>query len=858
MEAQTNKSQGSEQPPVSIEGETAKALRDRLLTGIDPAIIRDAWFALSHMFVPDGARIAHIACGDGAMTYAMAALRPRLNFIGLDKDRRTVNKARETHALDNLEFKTGDATDDSFKPESLDAVINSYALHEIYSHARYNEAAVKDTLNKQFKALKKEGVMFIRDYASPQDDEFALIELPDTEGTGDTPDTFSDAEFLEWYAQNARPKSDLGTGGFFLEELPQRYPSTRLFRLPYKWAYEFILRKDKRTNSQKELPLEYTYFTDREFRKELRNLGARVSYSGPYWDEPTIKRNFEGKFKLFHDNGTMLDHPPTCFVAVARKMGERKSLRIEERRPSGEAQTTLSIQAMRDIKTGRIRDVVTKQEQHCNVIPYRIDQDGSLRVYLHEGIARSIANAVPRSGENILGKRWSSHMIEAVNINLDLILDLDDITHKKTVLFARDHLGLKPANSDTTLEQGRGYYPAPDYIDEHVQTYYLNVQKGATSLTPKPTVAGTTRFQAKGKIREMDAQQVIDAITLGMIPNTQLELQLMALFAQLGITAEKWTENQIQLQISEITGNKDLAKIMKQLNAYNTRFKDVKGSAGELRAVNSIFVEEGRSRDAITGLSAQNVDFIVHDHETVNKAVVLPLTKNMREEVHAGFLLESMPVAAKRTGKSAMISCPSFELPREVTNYRLAKKFIADHFAVLPEMVIKMGEPYFCHVSLTPQKIYPFGVAVPPDYIKDPDSHFLPMHELAIIAMSQPTSNNMLAVMARSFKYLGDDTPMHAKEASMQMKKASRTYDAPEWGFPMNYERPAFLQAPAKPAAPQPDKVIEDLKVKTAAPKAEKPKIKPFHETKGDKIDITHVLDEIPEIDHNKPKPEKW
>ena len=167
MEAQTKEKPVIEQPPVSLGSETIKARRDRLLTGIDPAIIRNAWFALSHLFVPDGAQIAHIASGDGTMTYAMAALRPRLHFIGLDKDRRTINKARETYELDNLKFKTGDATGETFEPESLDAVINSYALHEIYSHARYSETAVQETLKTQFQALKKEGIIFIRDYASP-------------------------------------------------------------------------------------------------------------------------------------------------------------------------------------------------------------------------------------------------------------------------------------------------------------------------------------------------------------------------------------------------------------------------------------------------------------------------------------------------------------------------------------------------------------------------------------------------------------------------------------------------------------------------------------------------------------------
>ena len=89
--------------------------------------------------------------------------------------------------------------------------------------------------------------------------------------------------------------------------------------------------------------------------------------------------------------------------------------------------------------------------------------------------------------------------------------------------------------------------------------------------------------------------------------------------------------------------------------------------------------------------------------------------------------------------------------------------------------------------------------------------------------------------------------------------KDARTYDAPQWGFPLSYDRPAFLESKASIPAPSQEKITEPPKPATS-PKAEKPKIQPFHETKTDKIDITHVLDETPalNLDPSEPKPEKW
>ena len=98
---------------------------------------------------------------------------------------------------------------------------------------------------------------------------------------------------------------------------------------------------------------------------------------------------------------------------------------------------------------------------------------------------------------------------------------------------------------------------------------------------------------------------------------------------------------------------------------------------------------------------------------------------------------------------------------------------------------------------------------------------------------------------------------MHAKEASMKMSRESRSYDAPDWGFPMSYERPSFLEPATSTTAPKINKVVTTPKTK-AETKTKKPKIEPFHEVKSNTIDIHHVLDEAPDINQNELKPEKW
>jgi len=417
--------------------ETYREKRNVLLKDIEPEVIRKAWFTSSHLLLPEGSKVVDMGCDDGAFTYCLAVMNPKLKFTGLDKSKRMINKAKQQHKIFNLEFKIGDVSSELFEANSIDAIINSYILHEVYSGSRYNERIVSDTLRKHFKMLKKGGIMFVRDYARPPPEEFVLMEMKDEPSAGKELSKLSEADLLLWYAEHARPRQDPGCGGFFLEELPERIPRTRLFKLPYKWAYEFIMRKDDRKAWDAELPMEYTFFTQREFKKELRALGARVQYCGPYWDEDIINEKFEGHFRLYANDGEPLGHPPTCFIAVAVKLAERKSLNIEERRPSTTDSGNLKISAMRNQKTGEIMDVVTRDLDVSEIIPYRVDDEGRLKVYLHDGIARSIANAVPRGGMNVDGRVWSGHMIEPISVDGEAMSMMEEYDPHPIILMKR-------------------------------------------------------------------------------------------------------------------------------------------------------------------------------------------------------------------------------------------------------------------------------------------------------------------------------------------------------------------------------------------------------------------------------------
>ncbi len=849
--------------------------RNYFLRDVKPEIITKAWFTLSHLLLDEGVTVLDMGCDDGEMTYAMAVLYPQVNFIGIDKSKRQINRARNEYKLGNLEFRSGDAAKDLFEPNSVDAIINSFILHEIYSGSQYNEDIVSETLATHFEMLKTGGIMFIHDYARPPPEEFVLMEIPDKASTGDELINLSEADLLSWYSENARPRHDPGTGGFFLEELPQRFPNTRLFRLPYKWAYEFIMRKDDRAQWEKELPMEYTFYTPRDFRKELRRLGARVQYTGPNWNEDYIEENFEGHFRLLNDMAEPLGHPPTSFMVVAYKMADRKSLHIHERRPSKTEDSSLKITAMRNQETGEIVDVVSRETDISEIIPYRINEDNRLKIYLHDGVPRNLANSVPRNGESFDQRRWSGHMIEPLTIENEHFRSMSEIDIKNTALFARDHLGLKPYDS-ALLQTGLDYLPSPDYIDDKIDTYYLQVSKPKGPIIPKSISEERARFQAKGLIREMDAQQVLDAISVGFIPNAHLELQILYLFNHLNIKSENWTTKQISFQKGKVKQKTHLAGIMANYGTEKERFKNVKGTAGQLRPVHSIFVEEGQARGSITGLSAQNMDFVVHNDQTVNTAVVLPLTKGLKNDVHAGFVLKQLPVPQRHTGNANIISAPSFNLPREITNLKHAKKYIAEQYGVLPEMVIKMGESYFTHIGMTPHRIHPFAVIVPPGKPKDPGTQFLPFYQFMLLRHGLSRESHFMIAIARAYKYFHEEIKLDFAHRVKAIVQERFDQSQPEWSLPLSFEsspiapkiklKPDTIEQDAKP-----EKKAQDIKPKekielkndetqnTEEAPQEKAEVKPTFSLSDDfAAELEEFIDALEKMPNHAPQPEKW
>src|SRR5215831_13818487 len=79
---------------------------ERYLAGMDASMRQKVALTAAHLLCRG--RVADMGMGSGAGSYALAALYPELDVVGVDLDAEMVARAAKAHVLPNLSFVVGD------------------------------------------------------------------------------------------------------------------------------------------------------------------------------------------------------------------------------------------------------------------------------------------------------------------------------------------------------------------------------------------------------------------------------------------------------------------------------------------------------------------------------------------------------------------------------------------------------------------------------------------------------------------------------------------------------------------------------------------------------------------------------
>lgn len=123
-------------------------------------------------FTPNARKVVSIGVGNGEEIHVLKDLftNPETQVIGLDLSRTAINIAKDRINKNNLraELIQGSGIEMPFKNESIDGMVMSAILHEIYSYVPDGRNAWRKAIREVAEKITDDGTFLLRDFAAPQ------------------------------------------------------------------------------------------------------------------------------------------------------------------------------------------------------------------------------------------------------------------------------------------------------------------------------------------------------------------------------------------------------------------------------------------------------------------------------------------------------------------------------------------------------------------------------------------------------------------------------------------------------------------------------------------------------------------
>lgn len=672
---------------------------DRYLRGMNTSMRQKVALTAAHLL--GQGKVADMGMGSGLGSHALASLYPNLQVVGVDLDPTMVALAKDRYPLPNLDFIVGDIAKPVFEPDSLDGIFDSSVLHHVTSYVGYRYANAGDALYAQAAQLKAGGVLVVRDFLAPGTKE-VLLDLPGNDGdeSGD-PAGCSSSSLFERFAREFRSLSD--APGFAYQALgatPGREGWKR-YQLSLHHATEFILRKDYRTDWIAEMKEEYGYFTQAEFEGHFASLGLRVLASTPLRNPWIIRNRWEGKCALQSFTGEPLEYPATNYLVVGERVAPGEGVRFhleEEAEPLG----FLKMEHHRHRPTGEVFDLVRRPFPTLDVVPF-FEQQGDLYVLARMSYPRPIVGCLAHGSPTLDGRTPSGYVTEPLTI---IQTDQPMGTTVETMLHER--AGLR-SDQLKSFRESAAYYPSPGGIQEEVRSVLVETE--ATFLQDQ--LAHRSGFSTAGRVRAIEARQLLRAAQVGGLADSRLELNVYELLIQRGESFGDWIGEELALkEIANPPQATDLESLFKRPGRRAFDPCGSSESSGYLRIHTSVFEEQ----DSVGHPVATKALEYVTPAQTSTNTIVVALIYQHEGQIYVGIEDRDLPAPQSFTGHSNLFTAPAWRIPGTVPALTKAKDWVTERLKeehrVTTGEVWDLGGPFHPTPGLTPESVHPIAVEV--------------------------------------------------------------------------------------------------------------------------------------------------
>jgi len=669
---------------------------DRYLRSMDASMRQKVALTAAHLL--GRGRVADMGMGSGAGTAALAALYPELQVVGVDLDPRMVELAREKHVLPNLSFTLGDIAERVFPAGSLDGIFDSSVLHHVTSFGGYDHERAARALAAQAEALADHGVLIVRDFLDPGPGEVLLDLRADDGDASDDPRTMSTASLLERFAREFRPLSS--APGFPCRRVPGAPTGFARFRLSKTHAAEIVLRKDYRTDWEKEVLEEYTYFTREEFEAVFARLGLRVLASTPLSNPWIVRHRFRGQIALHDLDGRPLEQPATNYCIVGERVpaGEGVAFRV-----AGDAPPLgfLVLEHHRHRASGQVRDLVRRPNVTVDVLPHFVLGD-DLFVLARRSYPRPILQA--SSDAPLGGGRLAAYVTEPLTV---VLTDKPIGQAVEEGLAAVAHL--QPA-ALRAFFPGTTYYPSAGGLQEEVRSIHVEVDP----VFVEERIANVSGFSTSGRVRAIEARQLLRAAQVGGLPDARLELNVYDLFASRGEDPGPWIGESIDLP--EAPAPPPATTTMAALARRPPRRVFERVGAAESSGFLSLRAVRFEELDATGRVVATRVLELVEPRTRSTNTVATALLWRHGGTVYLGIDDDDLPAAQSFHGASQILVTPAWRLPPSITSPTPARAWTKDallrEYGLVTGEIWELGGPYTPSAGSTPELVTPLAVEV--------------------------------------------------------------------------------------------------------------------------------------------------
>ena len=699
---------------------------ERYLTGMDASMRQKVALTAAHLLCEG--RICDMGMGSGQGSHALAALYPRMEVIGVDIDPTMVARASERYSLPNLSFASGDIALPQFAERSLDGILDSSVLHHVTSFGGYRHANAAEALQAQAGQLKPHGVLVVRDFLDPGP-AAVFLDVPADDGD-DSADPLgcSTACLLERFSREFRVLCD--DPGFPLERaegsgsLPPVPPGWRRYRLAHKHAAEFVLRKDYRADWAAEVKEEYTYFTQAAFEAVFAQLGLRVLASTPLRNPWIVRRRFEGRFVLRDEAGALLDVPATNYVIVGERVPDDEGVTFR-RTSSGQPNGFLRLEHYRHRASGRIFDLVARPHPTVDVIPF-FEVAGLAYVLARTSYPRPI----PQGQVSLGGASSPGYLAEPLNVLQDTL------PLGATVEDTLREAGIQPQHI-RRMQPGTTYYPSPGGIMEEVRSVLVEIEPTFANAP----VRGASGFSTSGRLRAIEACQLLRAAQVGGLPDARLELNAYELLLQLGRGLGPWIGEEVSVRaLADDAALGPAGGTGSPVSSGPGRrvFERTSDTAGFLRLDSAVYEELSAGGRV---LFRQRLESVAPTSLSGN-TVAVALLARVREDVVIGVDEDDLPAAQGFSGNSNLLVAPAWRLPNDLRTLAAARDWILERlvceYGVTPGDIGDLGGPYRPSAGLTPETVFPLWVEVRSVATGVRSLNWLPLHSLVADRASIP------------------------------------------------------------------------------------------------------------------------